>query len=353
MSVHAPTLAEAPTSPATRFLRPLLPVVLALLAGAVVLLATGENPLTVYYLLLREAFGGPARIAATLTSATPILFTGLATAVAFRAGVFSLGVEGGFVLGGLAGALLAAHLTDLPGPVVMLAALLAGAAAGLLTNLAPGVLRAWWAVDEVVTTLMLNFVVAGVASWLVTSYFQAEGVANSATKLIPVAARLPRLMPPYQLSLGIVIALALVAGYAVWIRYSSLGYELRQVGANPRFAVAQGIRQRRVVLLAMLISGAIAGLGGSVHALGVVHRFVEGFSPGYGFTGVAVALLGRNSALGITVGALLFGALASAGATVQLFSNVPLDIVDVLSGTVMVFAVVKLAFSWRFGRRTA
>ena len=241
MSVHAPTLAEAPASPASRILRPLLPVALALLAGAVVLLATGENPLNVYYLLLREAFGGPARIAATLTSATPILFTALATAVAFRAGVFSLGVEGGFVLGGLAAALLAAHLTAVPGPVVMLAALLAGAAAGLLTNLAPAVLRARWAVDEVVTTLMFNFVVAGIASWLITSYFQAEGVANSATKLIPVAARLPRLMPPYQLSLGIVIALLLVAGYAVWIRSSSLGYELRQVGANPRFAVAQGI----------------------------------------------------------------------------------------------------------------
>lgn len=352
MTVQAPTLAGATESPMTRVLRALLPVGLALLAGALVLVATGDNPLTVYYLLLREAFGSPARIAATLTSATPILFTGLATAVAFRAGVFSLGVEGGFVLGGLAAAVLAAHLTAVPGPVVMLVALVAGMVAGVATNAVPGVLRARWAVDEVVTTLMFNFVVAGVVGWLVTSFLQAEGVANSATRLIPAAARLPRLMPPYQLHLGIVVGLALVVGYAVWIRYSALGYELRQVGVNSRFAVAQGINERRVVLLAMLLSGAIAGIGGGIHALGVVHRFVEGFSPGYGFTGVAVALLGRNSALGVTIGALLFGALASAGATVQLFSDVPLDIVDVLSGTVMIFAVVKLGLTWRQTRRT-
>jgi len=281
------------------------------------------------------------RIAATLSAATPLLFTGLATAITFRAGVFNVGAEGGFVLGGLISATIAAHLS---GPLAIPAAMLAGAVAGAATSAGPGWLKARWGVDEVVVTLMANFVVAGLASWLVTSFLQAKGVANSATPLIPRQAWLPDLLPPYALTSGVLIGLTLVAGYAVWVTRSVLGYEVRQTGLNARFAAAQGIRVGKVVIVSMLLSGAVAGIGGAAHALGVVHRFVDGFSPGYGFTGIAVALLGRNSAVGVVLGAVLFGALASAGTTAQLFTDVPLDIVDMLAGTVMVFAVVRL---WR------
>ncbi|WP_083753367.1 ABC transporter permease [Actinosynnema sp. ALI-1.44] len=321
----------------TRVVRAAVPFVIALGLGGIVLLATGHNPLAFYQLLVREAFGGVDRIAATLSAATPLLFTGLATAIAFRAGVFNVGVEGGFVFGGLIAATVALQAG-------LLAGMVAGALAGVLVSALPGWLKARWNVDEVVTTLMVNFVVAGVTGWLVTTFLQAKGVANSATALIPQGSWLPDLLPPYGLTAGVLVALALVVLYAVWIKHSVLGYELRQTGLNPRFSAAQGIRVGRVIMVSMLISGAIAGLGGAVHALGVVHRFVDGFSPGYGFTGIAVALLGRNSAVGVALGAVLFGALASAGTTAQLFSDIPLDIVDVLSGTVMIFAVVRL---WR------
>jgi general nucleoside transport system permease protein len=317
------------------------PFLIALVVGGLVLLATGNDPLDFYQLLVREAFGGPDRIAATLSAATPLLFTGLATAIAFRAGVFNVGAEGGFVLGGLASATVAAHLS---GPPAIPAAILAGAVAGAATSVGPGWLKARWGVDEVVVTLMTNFVVAGLAGWLVTSFLQAKGVANSATPLIPTQAWLPDLWPPYALTSGVLIGLTLVAGYAVWIRRSMLGYEVRQTGLNPRFAAAQGIRVGRVIVVSMLLSGAVAGIGGATHALGVVHRFVDGFSPGYGFIGLAVALLARNSAVGVVIGAILFGALASAGTTAQLFADIPLDIVDMLAGTVMIFAVVRL---WR------
>lgn len=322
--------------------RAVAPIVLALLVAALVLAVSGEDPLDVYGLMLREAFDGVDRFAATLTSATPVMFTGLATVVAFRAGVFNIGVEGSFVAGGLAAAVLGAGLVGLPGPLLILVALAGGAVTGLAVAAGPGVLRAWWGVDEVVTTLMVNFIVAGVAAWLVNNFLLAPGVANSSTPLVAEHAFLPRLLPPSQLSLGIVIALALVVAYGLWVRGSAPGYELRMVGANPRFAIAHGVRVRRVIVLAMLLSGAIGGIGGGVHALGVVHRFVQGFSPGYGFTGIAVALLGRNSAVGVVIAATLFGALASAGATVQLFSGIPLDIVNVLEGTVMIFAVVQV-----------
>jgi general nucleoside transport system permease protein len=325
----------------TQVVRAVVPFLIALLIGAAVLLATGHNPLAFYQLLVREAFGGMDRIAATLSAATPLLFTGLATAIAFRAGVFNVGVEGAFVFGGLISATVAAHMG---GFLAIPAAMLAGAAAGIAVSALPGWLKARWNVDEVVVTLMFNFVVAGVAGWLVTSFLQAKGVANSATPLIPRPAWLPDLLPPYALTSGVLIGLILVAGYAVWIRHSVLGYELRQTGLNPRFSAAQGIRVGRVIIVSMLVSGAVAGLGGAAHALGVAHRFVDGFSPGYGFTGIAVALLGRNSAIGVVIGAILFGALVSAGTTAQLFSDIPLDIIDVLSGTVMIFAVVRL---WR------
>lgn len=320
-----------------RAFQAVVPFLIALVLGGGVLLATGHDPVEFYRLLAREAFGGVDRIAATLSAATPLLFTGLATAIAFRAGVFNVGVDGGFVLGGLVGATVALHAG-------LLAGMAAGALAGMLVSALPGWLKARWNVDEVVTTLMFNFVVAGVTGWLVTTFLQAKGVANSATALLPKGSWLPDVLPPYGLSAGVLVALALVVLYAVWIKHSVLGYELRQTGLNPRFSAAQGIQVGRVVIVAMLLSGAVAGLGGAAHALGVVHRFVDGFSPGYGFTGIAVALLGRNSAVGVVVGAILFGALTSAGTTAQLFSDIPLDIVDVLSGTVMIFAVVRL---WR------
>lgn len=333
-------------------LKALVPVTSAVLMGAIVLVATGADPLKVYGLMLREAFGGTDRIASTLTAATPVLFTGLATAVAFRAGVFNIGVEGSFVGGGLAAAVVGYMLPQVPGPLLIPVALAAGSLSGLLIAAGPGLLRARWGVHEVVTTLMVNFVVAGVAGWLVNNFLLAQGVANSATPLIAEQANLPRLLPPSQLHLGLLIALALTAFYGFWIARSSTGYELRMAGANSRFAEAHGLRVSRVIIVAILISGAIGGLGGGVHALGVVNRFVVGFSPGYGFTGIAVALLGRNSAAGVVPAALLFGALASAGATVQLFANIPLDIVEVLQGTVMIFAVVQLVWLTR-GRGSA
>lgn len=330
----------------------LFPVVLALALGSVVLLATGRNPVEVFGLMLRESLGSPQRIASTLTAATPVLFTGLATAVAFRAGVFNVGVEGSFVAGGLATAIVGYTVPGLPGPVLISIALAVGAIVGLLVVAGPGVLLAWWGVDEVVTTLMINFIVAGIAGWLVNNYLLAPGVANSATPLVADQAGLPRLLPPSQLHFGLIIALALAVLYGLWMRRSVTGYELRMVGTNPRFSEAQGLRVSRAIIVAVLLSGAVGGLGGGVHALGVVNRFVVGFSPGYGFTGIAVALLGRNSATGVVLAALLFGALASAGATVQLFADIPLDIIDVLQGTIMIFAVVELTRLTR-GRRSS
>jgi simple sugar transport system permease protein len=327
------------------------PFVLALAIGAAILFAAGFEPLGVYRLMVEEAFGGERRIAATLTAATPLLLTGLAAALAFRAGVFNVGVEGCFYLGGLVAAVLGFAAPGLPSPLLILLALGAAALIGGLWLLGPGLLRARLDVDEVVTTLMLNFIAISVTSWLVNGPLLARGSANSATPLIAPAAELPRLLPPTTLHLGFVISLALVILYGVWSRFTVGGFRSRLVGVNPRFSRAVGIEPGHVFVSAMVVSGAIGGLAGGIHALGLVHRFVGGFSPGYGFTGIAIALLARNSAAGVVVASLLFGALSSAGANIQLFSNVPLEIVQILQGAVMIFAVANLGVLWKRRRR--
>jgi simple sugar transport system permease protein len=213
-------------------------------------------------------------------------------------------------------------------------------------------LRARLGVDEVVTTLMLNFIAIDITSWLVNGPLLARGSANSATPPIGASAELPRLLPPTTLHLGFLLSLALVIAYGLWSRLSVTGFRSRLVGLNARFSRAVGIEPLGVFLSMMIASGVIGGLAGGIHTLGLVHRFVAGFSPGYGFTGIAIALLARNSAVGVVLAAILFGALSSAGANIQLFSDVPIEIVEILQGAVMIFAVAQLGLGWA-RRRTA
>jgi simple sugar transport system permease protein len=328
----------------------LAPVVIAFVIAGLVLAFAGHNPFEVYWLLAEESFGGSGRIAATLAASTPLILTGLATAVAFRAGAFNVGVEGSLYVGGLTGAFFGFTFVALPSALIIPAALIAAAMVGALWMLVPALLKARLDVDEVVTTLMLNFVAFGITAFLTNEIFLAPGAANSMTPMVAPAARLPRLMPPSTLNIGFLIAVALLAVYWWWGSRTALGFETRLAGLNARFATASGIHVPTLVVKMMLLSGLIGGLAGGIHALGTVGRFVVGFSPGYGFTGIAVALLGRGSAPGIFLAALLFGALATSGATIQLFSDVPIEIVNVVQGLVMIFAVAR--FGWLLaGRR--
>jgi len=329
-----------------RFAEASAPFAFAACVGAAVLAATGHDPLAVYRLMAEEAFGGQRRIAATLTAATPLLLTGLAAAIAFRAGIFNVGVEGCFYLGGLVAAVLGYMLADWPSPLLIPVALGAAALVGGVWLIGPALARARLGVDEVVTTLMLNFIAVDLTSWLVNGPLLARGSANSATSPIGADAELPRLLPPTTLHLGFVISLVCVALFGLWERLTAAGFRSRLVGLNPRFSRAVGIDVPATFINTMIVSGLIGGLAGAIHTLGLVHRFVAGFSPGYGFTGIAIALLGRNSAIGVAIGAVLFGALSSAGATIQLFSDVPIEIVEILQGAVTIFAVAKFG-GWR------
>ncbi|MEM5474658.1 ABC transporter permease [Hoeflea sp. AS60] len=319
-----------------------VPLLIALLVSAVVLLAIGENPLDTFSLMLTEAFGSPRRLASTLSAATPLLFTAIGTAICFRAGVFNVGADGAFLIGGLAAVVAGFSLPAELGWALAPICLAIGAIFGAAWLFIPGWLLAKLEVDEVVSTLMLNFIAAAITGYLVNGPFLSAQSGNNVTPLVHEAAELSRLMPPATLHSGFLIALAILAAYAFWTRRTSAGLEGAWVGLNRRFSRVVGVSVQRTIILAMVLSGVVAGLGGAAHGLGQLHRFTDGFSAGYGFTGMAVALLGRNTPLGMLIGSILFGALASAGTTIQLFSNIPLDLVNIIQGIVMIFAVIEL-----------
>jgi general nucleoside transport system permease protein len=338
-----PTFSPLRGAQALRLLQLLAPFLVALSVGAIILWLSGRDAIHVYRLLAVHSLGDRNALANTLAQMTPVLLTGLATAFAFRAGVFNVGVEGSLYLGAFAAAWVGFTYLHGPGPVLVAAALALAGVAGALGALLPALLKTFLAVDEVVTTLMFNFIAIGLTSYLVNGPFLAKGTANSMSPLVAGQASLPSLAPPSEMTVGILIAAG--AATVFWFLFSrtTIGYELRMVGQNRRFAIASGINVRRAVLTAFLVSGLLGGLAGGIQVLGVNHRFIDRFSPGYGFTGIAVALLGRNTAVGCVLAAFLFGALQNGGATVQLFTNIPLELINVLQGTVMVFAVVEFA----------
>lgn len=327
----------------------------ALLAAGIVvsliILAIGQNPLTVGRELAAGAFGGPRNIANTIEYAVPLTLAGLAVAFAFRCGLFNIGVEGQLYVGAFAAAVVAARIAPLAAggdgsaPHALLAAIVAGVLAGALWASIAGGLKAILGVHEVIATIMLNWIALLLVGYLVNlPAFKATGDIPQ-TAEIAAGGCLPGLFriaegPPVWIGSGLLIAvaLALAVGYA--LRRTALGYEIRAVGHNPTAAEAAGIPVRRRLFLAMLLSGAIAGLLGAEQVLGVHHRFIENFSPGYGYIGIAIALLGRNHPVGIACAAFLFAALKGGALRMDALTSVPREMIVVFQAIVILFVAV-------------
>ena len=320
-----------------------LPLIVAFLLSGILLVIIGENPVKIYSMLVNESFGSSRRIAATLSASTPLLFTAVATAICFRSGAFNVGVEGAFLIGGLGAVFCGFFLpVQLGLSIIPIAIIFAGILGGIWLYF-PGYLLAKFEVDEVVSTLMLNFIAIAITGYLINGPLLSPTSGNNVTPVIHDVAKLPRLMPPSTLHGGFILGLISVSIYGLWCNRSSSGFESALIGLNQRFSRAVGISVQKTLILVMVLSGIIGGIGGASHGLGQLYRFSDGFSPGYGFTGMAVALLARNSPIGIIAGSILFGALASAGTTIQLFSDIPLDLINIIQGTVMIFAVIEIA----------
>jgi ABC-type uncharacterized transport system permease subunit len=325
-------------------LLPLVNLLLALGLTALIVLATGSDPVAALKALAVGSLGSADAIGYTLYYATNMAFTGLAVAVAFQGGLFNIGAEGQAYLGGLGVALAALNLEFLPAPLLVPLAILAGAGCGALWAAIPGWLQAKRGSHIVITTIMFNFLAASLMVYLIVNVLIAPGSMSPETRRFTMAADLPGLASfgfPSSAPVNLALLLALLAACGVWLLIwrTPWGYALRVMGESAEVARYAGIDQGRMTVLVMALSGALAGGVAVNELLGAQHKLLLGFTGGYGFTGIAVALMGRNHPGGVLLAALLFGALTQGGAEMAFeVPDVPSEIVVLIQGLVILFA---------------
>jgi len=342
---------------------PLIAVIFALLVGAIVIMLIGEDPVFVYKTLFSNAIGNRDGWGNVLFRATPLIFTGLTVAFAFRCGLFNIGGEGQMYIGTFLATWVGFTFTNLPAFILIPLCILTAAAGGALWAAVPGILKARTGVHEVIVTIMMNWIAASLTFFLVlkfkapaTEAMVAAGVKQMIphTSEIAEAARLPRLytifkflnidFPAYNqvnISFFIAIGVAVLAYYILW--KTNLGYEIRAVGYSPLAAEYGGISVAKNIILAMVISGAFAGLVGTNEIMGYKYRWRQELFAGLGFNGIAVALLGRNHPLGVVLAAILFGILNYGGAIVNIFTagRIPRELIMVLQAVIVIFVVIS------------
>ena len=338
---------------------PVIAIVAAFIVGGIIVACIGDDPIQTYRLLIGSALSWPDGIGYTLFYATPLIFTGLAVAVGFRCGLLNIGAEGQLTIAAFATAWAGIEFAHLPWwgliPLGCGVAILSGAAWAAI----PGILKARFGSHEVINTIMLNFIAAGLASALTQSYFKAQGDPILETQPIAAQAHIPRMgliIPglPVRLPLNIGFVVALIACVFVYLFlwHTKWGYEIRATGANPHAAEYGGISVKKQIVLAMAVSGGLAGLVAVNEVLGYRYRYYQNFSANYGFTGIAVALLGRNHPVGVFLAAIFFGALTRGGLFVDIFTErVSKDLVFVLQALIILFVAAEAVFRRQLGKK--
>jgi len=333
----------------THGLVPLLNLALALVVAGAIVALIGENPFEALRLLVLGAVGYPEAVGYTLYYTTNFVFTGLAVAIAFHCGLFNIGGEGQAYLGGLGAGLVALAFDGWPAPAAIPLAVVAAAAFGAFWGFVPGWLQAKRGSHIVITTIMFNFLAAALMTWLMVEVFIKPGQQAAESRTFAPAVWLPFAhdvlaalgvdVGRSSLNLSFLLALACLGLFWLFVWRTRWGYEIRAVGHNEAAAVYGGISPARAIMLAMAISGGLAGLVGVNEIIGVHHRLLLEFTAGYGFVGIAVALMGRNHPLGILLAALLFGVLYQGGSELAFdMPNVTRDMVVVLQGLVILFS---------------
>ena len=347
---------------------PLGAVVLALVIGALIMMATSVPPATIlqsFVAMADGALGSVNALSETLTAAIPLVLAGLGIGLAFRAGLFNIGAEGQMVVGGLATAVASFSITGLPMIIHLPLALIIGLSVGALYAGIAGALRAVTGAHEVISTIMLNLISFRLLDYFLRQpYIQKEGRSDPISRAVLESAELPRLLsfidPNMRLHFGLFIMLAAVA-LVWWLLFrSKLGFAFRISGENPDAARYAGIRAGLTIVLAMMIAGALAGLAGAAQVSGVLGRATPGFTAGIGFDAIAVALLGRSHPVGILLAGLLFGGLEAGGRQMQVDAGVSIDMISIMQALIIIFVaapllvkrVVPVLFRHRSGDKT-
>ena len=342
---------------------PVLAVVIALVLGGIIMLATGVDLPTIceaFTALFTGAVGSTSAISETLTAAAPLTLAGLGLALGFRAGLFNIGAEGQLIFGGMAAVVVGFAFTNLPVYVHLPLALLAGALVGALWAAIPGWLKAATGAHEVITTIMLNFVALRFTDYLLRNPpIQKPGRSDPISQSVLASAQLPKLFawydPTLRVHAGILITLLAVA-VVYWLLFrTTIGFEFRSSGSNPEAARYAGMRSGLIIVLVMACSGALAGLAGANQVLGVLGRASPGFSGGAGFNAIAVALLGRSHPVGVLFAGLLFGALEAGGREMQVSAGVRIDLIAIIQALIIIFVaapmLVRAIFPFAFTKR--
>ena len=323
---------------------PVVALLVALICGDLLIMSYGQSPGTVYKLLLEGTWGNAYGFGQVLYKATTLTFTGLAVSLGIRAGLFNVGAESQLAAGGFLAALLALGLSPhMPGIFAVLLCIIAAMVGGAIIGAIPGWLKVKYGAHEVIVTIMLNFVVLALLNYIVAAKLHVPETLH--TPEIPNGAitRLESFIPAFHGSAAnLSIVVALIAAILSWVFLfkSRRGYELRAVGLQPEAAEYGGVSVGGAWMRAMILSGAVAGLGGVNYVLGYKHYYEEGFAGGSGFLGIAVALVGRNHPLGVVLAALFFATLSQGGLAIHAF--VPKQMVEVLQGVVILAVAMSV-----------
>lgn len=323
---------------------PTLAIVTAIVLGGLVIAAVGGDPIAAYKGLFEGAFGTKKAISETAIWASPYIFAGLAVALAFKGGLFNIGGEGQLALGATAAAWVGYALPgllgfDLPILIHLPLSLAAGMLVGFLWGAIPGWLKANTGAHEVINTIMMNYIALNLVSYLLNGPMKDKNPMNviARTPLIAESSRIPPLFEGLRVHWGVI--LALVMAFAVWwlLWKTTLGFEIRTVGANPEAAKYAGINVKKIMTLSLALSGLLAGLAGTVEVTALNYRHELGFSQGYGFDAIAIALLGKNHPAGVVLAALLFAAMRNGATRMQFLTQIPVDIISVIQALILLF----------------
>jgi simple sugar transport system permease protein len=332
------------------YLVPILAVLIALVLGGLIMLATGVDIATIgksFEALLVGSLGSVNAFSETLTAAAPVTLAALGIALAFRAGLFNIGAEGQMLMGGMAAVVVGFSASGLPSAIHLPLALLAAMLAGALWGAIAGWLKAATGAHEVITTIMLNLIALRLVSYLLRSpLIQRPGRADPISQSILPSAELPRILawvePNFRVHAGILITVAAVA-FMYWLLFrTTRGFEFRSAGLNPDAARYAGMRSGLIVVAVMAIAGGLAGLAGANQILGVLGRASPNFSSGIGFDAIAVALLGRSHPVGVLFAGLLFGGLEAGGRQMQASAGVSIDLIAIIQALIIVFVAAPM-----------
>lgn len=320
-----------------------IPVLLALLVGAIVILSIKENPLTTYWVLVKKSLFTLKGFSSTLHYAGPMILTGLAIAVTFKANIFNMGVEGQFLVGGFFAGVVGSMVGGFDPITSKIIVLLVGMLCGMLFALIPALLKAYFRVDELVVTLMLNYAMIKVLEFLATGPFRNQGSGYVCTDTVSQSSMFTR-AGNTRLTGFFFIVMAVFALMYLVMKKSKLGYEIDAIGLNPSFAEAVGMRVKKKVIILMLISGALAGLAGSGYMLSEQYKYTLSFSgtPGIGWDGMLIALLGSHSPVGIFFAAIFYSVLKTGSDNINLYTNVPNEIIGLIQSLIILFLAVKV-----------